>query len=558
MIPYRVYSHYSIQRSALHIDDLIEKAFQLKLPAISLTDYNSISGIPEFLQLIEKKNKNSEIKIKPIVGVTIRYLSEECEKNIDRREIVLLCKNKQGWKELIKLISTLNCKSEKYLNFGDLYDSDNLICIDSVKDTELSDMFENRYYTYSDLGDLPPVYYANSDDKIYQQIVICSEQKIKIDDVKQFLETEDGIKFKHFFDNTDYSLRHIDNTLSDILLNQVESFSIADKPQIPNYIDENGNKITNPNEYLTNLCREGWKQRNINGITANNTELRQIYTNRIKEELSTINDAGMSNYFLIVKDIVQKCRNDEQSVGLRGSAVGCLTLYLMGITNIDPVCPDPGLSYDPTKSLVFARFLNKGRLQKDVNALADIDIDLVPSYRDTLKTWLKNKYGEPRCSNIATFQKFKGAGAVKEVFRVFGHSFDLANEITSKMVSEASVQDEIEDAKEDNPKYNLINYCVDNIPEINNWYQEFKREFDLAIHLSNTIRAEGQHAAGIIMANDNIDTFIPIGIDEETGEKIAKFKMQDVEYVGGVKFDLLNVSALEKIDNIVRMINKKG
>jgi DNA polymerase-3 subunit alpha len=486
--------------------------------------------------LILKRNKKSEHKVLPILGFTSFY---------NKNKIHILAKNKDGWFKLVQTISSLNSKEhyEKYKS-SDIFDED-LEKIKQEKDllVELSD--NNKF---------KEIYYLDEKDRVFQQIIICSKLKTNIDNQQEIIKNYP--EYKKFFDGTN---NYFENNVKSInnndtkFIEQFEFYDIAMPSRLPIFKDDQ-NKAVNPNDYLTSLCRKGWTERNLNVRLKDNPELKSVYVERIKEELETLNKYNISNYVLLVRDFTNYAKENNARVGLRGSAVGSLVFYLIGVTNIDPVWPDPTIPYDPDKSLLFSRFINKGRLAEGKNALPDVDIDIPIAFRNKLKEYIYKKYGKENTAHIAAFGKIKAKMAIKEVFRIYDKSFDLANEITQNMIDEAKVQDELEDLKQVDPKYNIINYNVDYIENINKYYQENKNEFDKAIRLNNTIRNFSQHAAGLVLADIPLKDFLPIYYDPEKDSEIVALKMQDVEYCGAVKYDLLSVAAYSKIDEICKMV----
>lgn len=532
--PTQLFSDYSIQKAFGHIDEYVKKAGSLGLPALCITDYNSVSGCIEFLSEIKKYNELNANKIKPILGATLH-----CYKDDKFFDVVCLCKNKSGWYELVKLISLCRSKetiqklSKECVTYDDITACANVIIVDQQEF---------------------PVLYADRADEYFQKIIACSAMKCTLADSNTGIQNfpEYGV----CFNGENLSLERDWSDKSNIY-KSIEDFDIADKPKIPSLI-EDGVAVEKPGDYLIKICRNGWYDKKLNLLKDTNIELYEIYGKRVKDELQTITGAGLANYMLLIRDIVMKCKIDGKSVNIRGSAVGSLVSYLSGISNVDPVHPDPTIPYDARKSLIFERFINKGRISEGRIALPDIDIDIPPDYLDELKEWIKNKYGNDRVANIITFQEMKGAAAIKEVFRVLDRSFDVANSITKGMVSEARVQDELEDIKVEKPGYTIINYCIDHIPAFSEYYNDFKHEIDVAIRLSNTIRSEGRHAAGIVLASETLTNFAPVKYDDKSDNNIISFRMQDVEEVGGVKFDLLSVQTLKNIDEIKKLIKERA
>ena len=517
IFPFECHSNYSILEGFANISNLVARASELKLPAVALTDTHSVSGAIEFFQEVEKHNKKGKHVLKPILG---------CVLQTDGGRLLVLCKNKNGYFELLELLSQGSSINTQNIPF----ESNNLIF--PLKDYNL------KYR---------PVFYINPEDKRYQNILVCSKNKCTLKDLN--VSEED----KRFFSET-FAFELVDGEDdSQKILDQIESFSINAQPEVPVFTTEDAD------ETLAQLCREGWISRKLNEQTKNNPQLKAIYTTRIKEELRVFKEAGgLANYMLIVRDIVQFCHNHKQSCGLRGSAVGCLTSYLIGISNVDPVRPDPTLPHLPSRELLFSRFYSWVRNTPGNVALPDIDIDIPTGFREKVITYLRGKYGQDRVGYIITFARLDGRGALKEVFRITepdSDSFATADRITKNMVDTAKVQDVLEDLKEENPNYNIIQFNIDHVPAIAEAYKEYKEEFETAIKLSNCIKSHGRHAAGIVITNSPIGKRFPVIHDDKTNETIVAYEMVDLELAGGVKFDLLGVAAYDKIDQICHMIN---
>lgn len=341
MIPFNVKTHYSLQQAFTQIKPLVNRAKELELKALCITDYNTLSGCVEFFQECRKVN------IKPILGVTLMT---------EFGELIILASNKDGWLDLIKLVNRID--KEGMTSWENLEEySENLIAVCNKKfhfDLFANDLkkfkfkqvlaYEMVYENYPYIEG-NQILYVHEDEKLYQEIVTCSRLKITLDE----LDHEEY----NFSDNYLYYDEKFDS--SDILNNMCEDYEIMNNPQYPDF------DVDDPDEYITQLCRDGWKRKLIDKVK-NSPELKQVYTDRIKYELEVFRDAGLSNYMLIIRDIIMYARQKNISVGLRGSASGCLISYLIDISNIDPVIPDPTLPYDSHKSLSFDRFFNKGRL----------------------------------------------------------------------------------------------------------------------------------------------------------------------------------------------------
>lgn len=557
MIAPRVRSNYSVQRAFAQVEDLVDKAIELGLKGLVLADTHTLSGHVEFVSYVEKVNKKSKGDFRAILGMDVRI-----QINDTQTYLTLVAKNKNGWLDLIKILKKSKLEDsvsgEPYIVPDDLHLSlENCFAIfnETNKDNAtLLNIVEPQceHFVMGDNLQGNLVLYCNQEDSYLLKIATAARLKCTIKDKIKF---ENDSESRHLLESDQFFLRNDTdpNNTTDCLLQLCEPYSLASPPNIPTFIRD-GKPIQDIDEFLTELCREGWKSRGINGHPN-----KDVYTNRIKYELDVIKTYKLSNYFCIIWDISNYVRGRGFDCGLRGSAVGCLISYLIGISQVDPVCPDPVVPYDSNKELLFSRFLNKGRLAKGNVSLPDIDLDVPIGLRGSIIEYIKKKYGNDCVGHIITFLRMDGKMAIKEVFRVLDKhpkSYEIANNICSYMIETDKVQDELELEKEDNPDYNIINYCIDNIPKVAEFYEEYTEEFDIAIKLSNSIKSTGKHAAGIVIASQPLEQLFPVALDKKSGEFLVALEMANAEYVGAVKYDILGVAAYDKMYSIDQMIEK--
>jgi DNA polymerase III alpha subunit len=541
------FTHYSVGYGISHIDELVKRAAELNLPYLTITDLNSLAGCPEFLETVNKVNEKRENKIVPILGATFTVKLSEGHGHLSA-----LCKNKQGWHSLLKILSTMQVEKQEFFELKDVLS--NLTNLDII----LGD-FEGRAALAKILGEKGIPFtetnvqsnYVRVEDKILHQVVLSGRLDCTIPEIPQVIEKHK--EFAKFFGEDTFAL----TTSANLNLSGFSPFSLKAKPFIPNFSLE-GRSYAPPEaaELLKNLCRDGWASRKLNWLCRNDPALKDVYLNRIKEELKTFEEANLSSYFLIVKDLMNYSRENGYSCGLRGSGSGCLIAYLIGISDIDPIWPDKTIPYDPNKSLLFSRFYNSARNSAENISLPDLDIDVCPSFRQAMKQYIVEKYGSDKvASYIVTYARYDGKGAFKQVCRALGTlTPEEVNDITKFMIDYARIQDELEDLKQEDPKYNTLRYNLDHVLAVQQLYEEYKEEFDLAVRISDTIYSRSKHAAGVVISPNNLNENFPIFIEKD-GTKILGLEMEWAEYVGALKYDLLCVAAYEKIDKIIEMIN---
>lgn len=392
-------------------------------------------------------------------------------------------------------------------------------------------------------------HYVNKSDAIYQRILLCSSLKLKLPQVAKSLQKKQKVPLKCFFVSDNYHIpspeeiaalhtqQEIDNAGK--IADMCEDYDILSKPILPRFKCPND---MDEFDYLTQLCRDGWQDKLVKKGIVSTQEAKDKYTNRIKEELAVIKEAGLSGYFLIVQDIVNWVKSKGWLPGPgRGSAAGCLISYLIGITNIDPI----------PYNLLFSRFYNASRK----GSLPDIDTDVPAERRDEVIQYIKDKYGHENVSQMATFGRLQGRSAMKEVMSIEDNlSFAEMNEITEFIPDEADISDELEEMDDKS----IIRWALLNRPEkFEKWVKlvdgkvvgDLADVFEKGIKLEGTYKSQGKHAAGIIIAASPLADICPMVRDKE-GNPVAGLEMGDLEAIGQVKFDILSVDILSKIQKI--------
>jgi DNA polymerase-3 subunit alpha len=339
----------------------------------------------------------------------------------------------------------------------------------------------------------------------------------------------------------------IENT--QLVSEMCDIYDIGSRPRLPPFNCES------PDEYLRQLCRNGWRNK-IQNIIPKDSQSQ--YIDRIKYELDILQGAGLSSYFLIVQDIVNYVKNNGWLPGPgRGSAAGCLVSYLIGITGINPI--DYGLIFD--------RFYNSGRNTKDRVSMPDIDVDVPINKRENVISYIKDKYGDSQVSQMVTFNTIKGRGAIKDVLRVYGNvSFEEMNNITKNIPDEAKIADELQEMKDETGDASIIRWALENqsdklkdwcfIDENNELQGPLAKRFEQAIRLEGTKVNQSKHAAGVVIADSDLSTICPMVYDSKTKTRIAGMEMEDLETIGVVKFDILGVAMLDKIMFISDFLQK--
>jgi len=382
-------------------------------------------------------------------------------------------------------------------------------------------------------------YYPERKDAIDHRVILSSRLKTTLKRLQSKIDESRQFDFLKFIRSNEHYIKQVNENDFSEILSQIEEINILSNPRLPRFECPNNQS---EDEYLKELCRSGWKKL-IN--TKVDKSKHDEYTKRVLYELEVIRDAKLAGYFLIVQDYVNHFRNMGYLIGPgRGSGAGSLVCYLTGITLVDPM----------PYGLLFERFYNKGRNTKDHISLPDLDIDFPPSIREDVISYIKNKYGEPRVCQMLTFGRLQGKSIVKEVLRVNEScSPEQMNKITKDIPDEAEISDQLENMEHPS----VLMWSLQNIPEKLSAYcwidesgklqGEYAKEFEQAMRLEGIFKSQGKHAAGVVISSEKLNEVCPMIKPSRGDEKIAGMEMADLEAIGCVKFDILGVSLLEKI-----------
>lgn len=601
-------------------DDLASRCKEIGATACAITDHGNIAGSVKFYQSMKKAG------IKPILGCEL-YICEQSPtiKEVSNKKLshfLVLAKNLKGWKNLIQLVSLSNSPDFYYhkprldletlarfcdgnligicghlgslladkimddnnelindhINIGietaeklkTIFGNDNIFLEAQLIDKENLPIQEFLTKAIREIGQktnikiiaTPDAHYARKEDAVDQRILLCNNLKVTLPDISRKISNNEDIPMGCFFLSDNYHIpsfeelqnihpqEELDNT--NYVANLIEDYNILAKPRLPPFACPEG---YDPDTYLRQLCREGWKQKIAKKIPE---EEQNQYVERIKYELEILQGAGLSSYFLIVQDIVNYVRSQGWLPGPgRGSAAGCLVSYLISITSIDPI------KYD----LLFERFYNQGRQEKGHVSLPDIDVDVPINKREEVISYIKNKYGMDKVSQMVTFNTMKGRGAIKDVLRVYGNiSFDEMNNITKSIPDEAKIADELQEMKEETGEASIIRWSLENnveklkewcyIDDNNQLQGPLAKRFEQAIRLEGTKTNQSKHAAGIAISAEPLQEICPMVYDSKNNQLIAGMEMQDLEALGVIKFDILGIAMLDKIMTIQDILEK--
>lgn len=600
------HSHYSILDGLSNPSRLAQTTKELGQAAIALTDHGNISGAIRFYEACKKES------IKPILGCEF-YVCDDInvqDKENRYKHQVILAKNLKGWKKLVKLVSFSNETGFYYkpridvatlreiadnnlisfsghigstlahtisendeirpnaVNLGVTYvqqmkaifgEENFFVEIQNLDNSEYVQKLVDCLRSIARITNTPCVatgdcHYSKKEDVEDHRIVLCSNLKMTLPQANVLLK-QGKLGMDGFFKSSEYYIRSFDDLIhntedekknSVLISDMIEQYDILSKPLLPHFKCPNN---LNEGDYLRQLCREGWEQKNKDWD-------REQYGNRVKHELEVISKSKiLESYFLIVDDFVRWARNNNIMVGVgRGSAAGSMVAYLMGITRVEPI------KYD----LIFERFYNEGRNTPDRVALPDIDIDFPVYSRDRVISYLRDKYGENNVCQMSTFGTLQGKGAIKEVLRVTDScTFKESNIICNDIPDESRINDQMEESGEDSVlswllKYDpktINKYC--HLKEDGSLAGDYAEQFAQAIRLEGTIKSQGRHASGLIISPVNLHEHCPMVKPSTKADLISGFDMYDMEKAGFVKFDLLGISTYSKLEIANDLIKRR-
>ena len=553
----QVKSHFSISSGLPDPKDIIETAKNNNMSAVGLTDKNSFFGLVKFYRHAINTG------IKPICGIDLDLRKDNDEKS----NILLFAKNKKGLERLFYLSTEsflLSEKGEKYILESEILNQpDDLICIlpsdcedfqkNIVSKKAQIESKMDRYHSafngnlfvgstcyqhhylestalIADLASnksiplvaLNNVLFLKKDDHLAHQAKVAinntSLLKDEIDNPnisnEQYFKNFDQMKELH----PDEALKNSVNIakMCNLIVGEGEYFLPSFQVTEPNTLDGFLKKISSDKLGLY--------------LDKNPTLIKKDYTERLEKELKIIIDKGYPGYFLIVMDFVSWAKDQNIPVGPgRGSGAGSLVAFVLSITSLDPL----------KHGLLFERFLNPER-----PSLPDFDIDFCIEGRDKVIEYVQKKYGEKSVAQIGTLGTMAARGVTRDVTRILGKPYGFGDMIAKMIPLTPGIK--LNEAINDSDEMKSLIKENDEAAEV----------IDLALKLEGCARSIGKHAAGVVIAPNNIHEFTPLHYDSETNSMATQLDMYDVEDVGLVKFDFLGLRTLTVINNAVKSVEK--
>jgi len=572
-----LHTQYSLLDGAIRVKELIKRAKEFQMPAVAITDHGNMFGAMEFYE------KCHEAGIKPIIGCELYVapesrLSRESTRGISEAayHLILLCENMEGYRNLCKLTSVGFKEGFYYRPRIDkevlAQHSAGLIALSACLKGEIAmhcsrdrmeealasarwyaDLFPDRYYLELQENTLPEqaianqrlmevarelnlplvatndCHYLKREDAKAHEVLLCIQTGKTMADPTHMRFSAEEFYFKSPQEMATafaYAPEAIANTVKIAeRCNLAFDFKTYHFPHFEPPQDQTHIQL------LEKLAEEGLVER-MKSVRVKNpyltAEQEQGYRDRLRIELDCISQMGFAAYFLIVSDFITWAKDHGIPVGPgRGSAAGSLVAYATRITDLDP------LPYN----LLFERFLNPERI-----SMPDIDVDFCQDRREEVIQYVAEKYGRDKVCQIITFGTMKAKAVVRDVGRSLDMAYGDVDRIAKLVPDDLGI---------------TLEQAIKQEPRLTEAAKEDPRVGDLletARCLEGLTRHASTHAAGVVVAPNELEQYCPVYKDQKSGSITTQFSMKYVEKIGLVKFDFLGLKNLTVIANCVKHI----
>ncbi|MBM3723863.1 MAG: DNA polymerase III subunit alpha [Acidobacteria bacterium] len=570
------HTDYSMLDGACEITQMMDIIAAQKAPAVAMTDHGNLFGAVEFYNGARAKG------IHPVIGCEVYVAQQGLANKTDTNRynhLVLLCENQEGYRNLLKLVSTSYLDGFYYKPRIDkdllAQHSKGLICLSACLRGDINEaLLGGRYeearklaYTYQDMfgrgnffleiqdhgldqdkavipmlarlaGDtgIPLVatndaHYLRKDDARAHEIMLCIQTGKTMSDEKRMRFTTEEFHLK-------------DRAAMLRLFGDFESalditWEIAQRCQLSlEKVKEPFPRFPIPENHTTDsffawVARQGFEQRRplLEAMAAQGRlkcPLEQ-YRERLEREIAIIQQMQFSGYFLIVWDFIRFAKLKGIPVGPgRGSAAGSLVSYAMAITDIDP------LQY----GLLFERFLNPERV-----SMPDIDIDFCTRGRGDVIQYVTEKYGREQVAQIITFGTLGAKQAIKDVARALDLTFAESDKLTKLVPGVLNIK--LKEAYEQEPGFADAARKDGRVKEV----------LDIALRLEGMARNAGMHAAGVVISPEPLRNLVPL-YRTNRDEVVTQYDMVGLEKLGLLKMDFLGLTTLTIISDALALIER--
>ncbi len=576
------HSHYSLLDGASPIQRLVERAKELGMNSLALTDHGNLYGAVQFYQACRKHEINPILGYEAYVAPGSRFDKSGGSAKESSYHLTLLAQNRIGFQNLIRLASHAFLEGFYHKPRIDRellqHYNEGLICLSGCVSGEFSrallsgqggaeaeferarevagwfaNVFGNRYFIeiqnngleiqqlamqgaieVADRVGLPLVatsdaHYVNQEDAEAQDVLLCiNTGKYRTDTNRmkmegdQFYLRSPAAMYEAFAEHEQAVAR------SQEIANSIEIDLELGKRHFPSF--EPPEKRTSA-EYLRELCLAGLRDRYADVPKRwDGEELSQEVLERLDRELDVIHRLGFDDYFLIVWDFVRFAVEQEIPCTARGSGVGAIVCYALYLSH---VCP---LEYD----LLFERFLDESRREAP-----DIDIDFCKERRGEVIQYVKDKYGEANVAQIGTFGTLAARAAIRDVGRTLGMPLFRVDQIVAMVPDQLGIS--LAQAVEQSDELATACEADADVAEL----------IDLAMKIEGLARNVGTHAAAVVIANRPLQEYVPLQHVKGKSEVITQWAMNDVEAAGLLKMDFLglrNLTILAKSIELIRQM----
>ena len=564
-----VHSHYSLLDGLPKIEEILDYIKANGMDSVALTDHGVLYGAVEFYK------KARRAGIKPIIGAEMYMAFESMYQkrpNIDdkRYHLVLLVKNEEGYRNLVKLITRAHLEGFYYKPRIDeaLLEQHasgliglsgclqgkipQLILAKKIPEAEkLAQKYQaifgkdNFYLEVQDHPNIPEqkivnkalieiskkyniplvatndVHYLKPEDAQVQDILMLINTGAKPDDPERLTMKADDFSMRppqKMIESFKEIPEAIENTQK---IAELCNFNFElGKTKLPHFETPNGKS---PDEYLKELCFEG--------LEKHKSQIKDLKKakERLEYELSVIKQTGFASYFLIVQDFVRWAKENRIVVGPgRGSVGGSIVAYLLGITEVDPL----------KHNLLFERFLNPSRV-----SMPDIDLDFTDRRRDEVISYVAKKYGRDKVAQIITFGTMAARQAIRDVGRAMGLSYSFCDRI-AKMI----------------PFGWSLKECLEKVSEFRQLYdtdETAKKLIDFSMKLEGVARHASTHACGVVISPQPLTEIVPLQHPTQNDKNIVtQYEMHSIEELGLLKMDFLGLKNLTIIEDTLSRIYK--
>ncbi len=558
-----VHTEYSLLDGACRIEELVNRAKELNMTSLAITDHGAMYGVVEFFKQAKKAG------IKPILGfeayVSPRGMTDkDPQKDKNQFHLVLLAENYEGFKNIIKLCSTgfvdgyyykpridhetlrqhsrgiialsaclageiqshlLDNNYEEAVNtalmYRDIFGENNFF-LEMQDHGIVEQQSVNKYLvkmsseTGIKLVATNDVHYINKEDAYFHDVLLCIQMQKTVMDEDRMKFSTDEFYLKSYDEMAElFPEEALKNTAEIAERCNVElDFNTVHLPEFK--VPQSYTKT----EYFREICQKGLKERYKN--------ISEEIQSRLDYEIGVIEQMGYVDYFLIVWDFIKYAKDNKIMVGPgRGSAAGSLVAYSMKITNIDP------MKYN----LIFERFLNPDRV-----SMPDIDVDFCYERREEVIEYVKRKYGEKKVAQIITFGTMAARGSIRDVGRALNMPYGEVDFIAKKIPMSLGM---------------TISKALEVNKELKDLYDgdiKVKKLIDLALKVEGLPRHASTHAAGVLISKEEVTEYVPLSRNKDI--ITTQFNMIELEELGLLKMDFLGLRTLTVIRDAIELIEK--